>query len=133
MSWTRSGVRVPPIPGPKELFEKLFIGEPASQLTRVKDKHALQGSILDAVHGDAKRLQQRIDKEDKEKLEEYLNSVREVEKQLQLKKQWVEVPKPKAPFEKPKNKNCGDPPSTTGGVICPTAGSSILLAVQVVH
>jgi len=105
LAWTRSGVRVPPIPGPKELFEKLFIGEPASQLTQVKDKHALQGSILDAIKGDAKTLQKRIDQEDRNKLDEYLTSVREVEQQLQLKEQWVEVPKPEAPFKQPKNKN----------------------------
>tara|TARA_R110002096_G_scaffold424968_4_gene633296 strand:- start:193 stop:1431 length:1239 start_codon:yes stop_codon:yes gene_type:complete len=105
LSWTRSGVRVPPITGPRELFEKLFIGEPASQLTQVKDKHALQGSILDAVSGDAKTLKKRIDAEDREKLDEYLTSVREVEQQLQLKEQWVEVPKPDAPFEQPRNKN----------------------------
>lgn len=105
MSWTRSGVRVPPIPGPRELFERLFVGEPQSRLAQVKDRNSLQGSILDAVSGDAKTLQRRIDSEDREKLDEYLTSVREVEQQLQLKEQWVEVPKPNAPFEKPKNKN----------------------------
>lgn len=105
LSWTRSGVRVPPIPGPKQLFEKLFVGEPMSQLEKVKDKHALQGSILDAINGDAKTLQRRIDSEDRDKLDEYLTSVREVEKQLQLKEQWAEVPKPDAPFKSPTNKN----------------------------
>ena len=105
LSWTRSGVRVPPIPGPKELFERLFVGEPVSQLLQVKDKHALQGSILDAIRGDAKTLQKRIDQEDRDKLDEYLTSVREVEQQLQLKEQWVDVPKPEAPFDQPKNKN----------------------------
>lgn len=105
LSWTRSGVRVPPIPGPKELFERLFVGEPPSKLNQVKDKHALQGSILDAINDDARTLQKRIDQEDRDKLDQYLTSVREVEQQLQLKEQWVEVPKPKAPFEQPKNKN----------------------------
>ncbi|MDF1825052.1 MAG: DUF1552 domain-containing protein [Verrucomicrobiales bacterium] len=105
MSWTRSGTRVPPIPGPKELFDRLFVGEPASRLNYVKDRHSLQGSILDAVSGDAKSLGKRLDSEDRDKLDEYLNSVREVEQQLQLKEQWVEVPKPEAPFDEPKNVN----------------------------
>lgn len=105
MSWTRSGVRVPPIPGPKELFQKLFIGESKDRLAATRDRHSLQGSILDAIHGDAKSLERRIDKEDREKLDEYLTSVRDVERQLQLKEQWVEVPKPDAPFEPPKNTN----------------------------
>lgn len=105
MSWTRSGTRVPPIPGPRELFEKLFVGEPASRLSQVKDRHSLQGSILDAISGDAKTLERRLDTEDRAKLDEYLTSVREVEQQLQLKEQWVEVPKPDAPFDQPTNVN----------------------------
>lgn len=105
MSWTRSGTRVPPIPGPKELFDKLFVGEPASRLNQVKDRHSLHGSILDAISGDAKNLGRKLDSEDRDKLDEYLNSVREVEQQLQLKEQWVEVPKPEAPIDEPKNVN----------------------------
>lgn len=105
MSWTRSGTRVPPIPGPKELFDKLFVGESASRLNQVKDRHSLQGSILDAISGDAKNLGRKLDSEDRDKLDEYLNSVREVEQQLQLKEQWVEVPKPEAPIDEPKNVN----------------------------
>ncbi|MEM1441297.1 MAG: DUF1552 domain-containing protein [Verrucomicrobiota bacterium] len=105
MCWTRSGTRVPPIPGPQQLFEKLFVGEPASQLSKVKDRHSLQGSILDAISGDAKTLERKLDSEDRAKLDEYLTSVREVEQQLQLKEQWVEVPKPEAPFDHPKNVN----------------------------
>lgn len=105
MSWTRSGTRVPPIPGPQQLFEKLFVSEPSSRLNEVKDRHSLQGSILDAVSGDAKTLSRTLDAEDRAKLDEYLTSVREVEQQLQLKEQWVEVPKPDAPFDPPENVN----------------------------
>jgi len=105
MCWTRSGTRVPPIPGPEQLFEKLFVGEPASRVTQVKDRHSLQGSILDAISGDAKTLERKLDAEDRVKLDEYLTSVREVEQQLQLKQQWVEVPKPDAPFDPPRNVN----------------------------
>lgn len=105
MSWTRSGVRVPPIPGPKEVFQKLFIGESMDRVARTRDRNALQGSVLDAIHEDAKRLGGRIDREDREKLDEYLTSVRDVEQQLQLKEQWVEIPKPDAPFEQPENRN----------------------------
>ena len=37
MCWTRSGTRVPPIPGPKELFRKLFISDGAHDLARSAD------------------------------------------------------------------------------------------------
>ena len=108
MCWTRSGTRVPPIPGAAELFRTLFVNESSNNLEKVKDRFALKGSILDAVHGDAKSLERKIDAEDRDKLDEYFTSVREVEKQIALNKQWADVPKPKAPFAEPKNTNMVD-------------------------
>jgi len=103
MCWTRSGTRVPPIPGPRELFRKLFISEDAGDRERAADRLALQGSILDAVNGDAKSLQRHLGKRDQEKLEEYFTSVRDVEKQMELGKRWANVPKPKPGMPEPAN------------------------------
>ncbi|MEN3941051.1 DUF1552 domain-containing protein [Prosthecobacter sp. SYSU 5D2] len=103
MSWTRSGTRVPPVPGPRELFRKLFISEAAADRTRTQDRLALQGSILDALHGDAKSLHTRLGKRDQEKLDEYFTSVRDVEKQLELSKRWSDVPKPAPGMPEPEN------------------------------
>lgn len=105
MCWTRSGTRVPPITGPRELFARLFIKESEDAVSELKDRYSLQGSILDSVTGDARSLKRRIDREDREKLDEYFTSVREVEKQLQLNEQWAEVAKPEAPFEQPADRN----------------------------
>ena len=55
MCWTRSGTAVPPIPTPRELFRKLFINENQNDRDRAADRFRLQGSILDAVQGDAPR------------------------------------------------------------------------------
>lgn len=108
MCWTRSGTRVPPIPGASELFRKLFVNESSDDIALVKDGFDRKGSILDAVYGDARSLERRIDKADREKLDEYFSSVRDVEKQLQLNRQWAEVPKPEPPFAEPKNTNMVD-------------------------
>ena len=108
MCWTRSGTRVPPISGPRELFRKLFVQEPRRHMAKAKDRLALKGSILDAVHGDAQALGKRLDRVDREKLDEYLTSVRDLEKQLNLSDQWLEVPKPEAPFEEPRDRNMVD-------------------------
>lgn len=105
MCWTRSGTRVPPIPGPKELFRKLFLDDTAEERAQTSDRFALQNSILDAVQGDAKTLERQLAKRDREKLDEYFTSVRDVEKQLELRKQWAGVPKPKAPMKEPSNTN----------------------------
>jgi len=105
IAWTKSGVRVPPITGPAELFEKLFVGDSKErQARRVQENH-LQASILDSVLDEANRLSKRVNKEDKAKLDEYLTSVRDVEKRLELRQRWTSLPKPEAPFEKPANRN----------------------------
>lgn len=105
MSWTRSGTRVPPIPGPKQLFQTLFVGENGGERERAADRFSRYGSILDAVNGDAKSLERHLDKRDQEKLDEYFTSVRDVEKQMALGKSWLNVPKPKASIKEPVNTN----------------------------
>lgn len=105
IAWTKSGVRVPPVTGPAQLFEKLFITDSKErQARRVQENH-VQDSILDSVLEDANRLSKRVNKEDKAKLDEYLTSVRDVEKRLELRQRWTSQSKPEAPFEKPSNRN----------------------------
>jgi hypothetical protein len=103
MSWTRSGTRVPPIPGPRELFRKLFVSDNAAEVAKAKDRFSLQASILDSVQGDAKALERRLGKRDQEKLDEYFTSVRDVEKQLEQGRRWAEVPKPEPGMAEPAN------------------------------
>jgi hypothetical protein len=105
MSWTRSGTRVPPISTPRELFQKLFINQDAKSLAASMDRLDLKGSILDAVNGDAKSLQRQLGQRDKEKLDEYFTSVRDVEKQIELRRQWASVPKPNPKMQEPKNRD----------------------------
>jgi hypothetical protein len=104
MSWTRSGTRVPPISTPRELFRKLFVSDGAAQVASSTDRLNLKGSILDAVQGDAKSLGRHLGQRDKEKLEEYFTSVRDVEKQIELRRQWAHVPKPDPKMKEPNNK-----------------------------
>lgn len=104
MSWTRTGTRVPPIPGPRELFRQLFVDDNPAAKKTAADRILLQGTILDAVLGDANSLKRKLNKNDGQKLDEYFSSVRDVETKLALDQQWLSVPKPKAPIEEPKNK-----------------------------
>jgi hypothetical protein len=95
MSVSRSGVFVPAESRPSEVFKKLFVDgtakEVAEQTRRLKDGQ----SIMDAVQGDAKRLQQRASAADRAKLDEYFTTVSEVEKRLRLAEDWTKKPKPK--------------------------------------
>ena len=105
IAWTKSGVRVPPVTGPAELFEKLFVEESPERRASRAGENQLHGSILDSVLEDANDLSKQVNREDKEKLDEYFTSIRDVEKRLQMRQRWEDEPKPKAPFEKPANRN----------------------------
>lgn len=108
LSWTKSGVRVPPITGPAELFDKLFVSEPKSELAQKARANDLQGSILDSIRGQAKSLANEVNHEDRDKLDEYFSSIRDVEKRLASRRQWHDQPKPDAPMDKPANRNTVD-------------------------
>lgn len=105
IAWTKSGVRVPPITGPAQLFEKLFVEDSEQRKIERVEENRIQASILDSVLEDANRLSRRVNREDKDKLDEYFTSIRDVEKRLELRERWARHSKPKAPFEKPSNVN----------------------------
>jgi len=105
IAWTKSGVRVPPVTNPAELFEKLFVTDSKERQARREQENKVQASILDSVREEAKSLSKQVNKEDKDKLDEYLTSVRDVEKRLELRQRWTSQPKPNAPFDKPANHN----------------------------
>lgn len=108
LSWTRSGVRVPPITGPAELFDRLFVNDNAAEQARKIRETQLQTSILDSVSGEAAALSKRVNTEDRNKLDEYLSSIRDVEKKLESRKLWTDKQKPEAPFDKPADTNTVD-------------------------
>jgi len=104
MSWTRSGSRVPPIVSPKELFNKLFVEDAPAVRRRERELMQLKGSILDAVNDDAKSLSRRLDGRDRDKLDEYLTSVRDVEKRIAQQENWQNIPKPSVDYPQPEYK-----------------------------
>ncbi|MDA7620302.1 DUF1552 domain-containing protein [bacterium] len=108
LSWTRSGVRVPPITNPGDLFDRLFSNDSPKRRLERKGENRLQKSILDAVNDEAKGLSKKVNLEDREKLDEYFTSIRDVEKRIELRRRWADHPKPNAPLDKPSNKNTVD-------------------------
>jgi len=95
LSWTRSGAPVPAYVSPAATFAKLFLqGRPdevAAQARRLQDGK----SVIDAVRDQAKRLDQALGADDREKLDEYFTSVRELEGRLAQADLWSKRPKPK--------------------------------------
>ncbi len=105
LSWTRTGTRVPPIPGPEQLFKKLFVNATGKEKDSATDRFTLQTSILDVVQEQAHDLERSLNQRDKNKLDEYFTSVRDVEKGIARRRQWIDVPKPEAMMKQPQNRN----------------------------
>jgi hypothetical protein len=99
ISYGRGGTPVPGITSPSALFARLFLdtGNAAAQ----KDKLARGQSILDSVKSQADKLRRDVGPDDRDKLAEYMDSVRDLEMKLAAAKAWADTPKPKIPEKAP--------------------------------
>ncbi len=83
VSWKTPTQPLPPISDPRLLFERLFgsgVAEPPEARAR---RLAMRQSILDRVIDDTERLVSTLGGTDRRKLDEYLTSIREIERQVQ--------------------------------------------------
>ena len=99
MCWTRAGVHVPPVNNPAKLFRALFVNTPANERAAERTRLKHRGSVLDALRESAGALNRTLNAADRNKLDQYLTSVRDVERRLQMSKEWLDRPKPKAPID----------------------------------
>ncbi|MBA4016502.1 MAG: hypothetical protein C0483_04885 [Pirellula sp.] len=103
LSYTPSGVPIPPLESPAEVFAKLFLAGSREQAEVELHEISEGRSMLDFVAEQAGRLRKRISATDRARLDEYLTSVRDVERQLQMSREWVNRPKPAPPGKPPKD------------------------------
>ena len=103
MSWTRNGVNVPPILRASELFRGLFVADDAAARKKTAAGYDVNGSILDAVREQTATLRRDLGKLDQNKLDEYLTSVREVERKIGTATGWLDTPKPKVEMQIPED------------------------------
>jgi hypothetical protein len=103
LSWTRSGAVVPSNDWPSSVFAALFLeGRPEEvrhQTRRLRDGQ----SILDTVRDQARKMQSELGADDREKLDEYMSSIRELEQRLAQSEEWSKKPKPKVDAKPPQN------------------------------
>jgi len=83
LAWKSPTQALPPILDPRALFERLFgdgtVMSPEARVLQAKERR----SVLDFVMGDAQKLQTNLGPTDRRKLDEYLSSIREVERQIE--------------------------------------------------
>ena len=100
-SFTRSGVMIPAETRPSVVFAKLFIEGAPWEIEQQMKKLREGRSIMDAVGEEARRFGSRVGAADRDKLDEYFTSVREMEQQLAKAQDWVQKPKPKIDAKAP--------------------------------
>jgi hypothetical protein len=83
LSWRNSTTPMPVTYNPREVFERLFgDGDTVDQKSRLAQLRR-EASILDFVMDDARRVSNQLGSEDKHKLDQYMDSVRDVETRIQ--------------------------------------------------
>jgi hypothetical protein len=103
LSWTRTGAPIPASTSPSKVFAKLFLPDSPEEARAHACRLADGRSILDDVAGEAKRLQAGLGADDRNKLDEYGTSVRDLEKRLAQDEIWFKKPKPKVDAAPPKD------------------------------
>jgi len=94
ISWNEQGVPLAAENDPKAIFRMLFEATDESQRGAQDKEFRQRGSVLDTVLGDAKKLERSLGSADREQLDQYLHSIRSVEKNLEREIAWSERPKP---------------------------------------
>lgn len=101
MSYTRSGVNIPPESSPAQLYRQLFVqGSEEEVAQRVHDLQSGR-SLLDTVRERARRLEKSTSPADRRRLDQYFTAIRELEQQLLQAESWQQKPKPQVELKEP--------------------------------
>jgi hypothetical protein len=103
LSWTRDGVLLPAEDSPASLFRKMFVQGKKNETERRLDQLKERGSILDVLSDDMKAVQRKANHGDRQRVEQYLTSIRELEQQLHSAGEWEQKPKPTIDAEPPED------------------------------
>lgn len=94
LSYSGTGVAIPPEDRAAEVFKQLFLQGTPEQVDAQIRQLDTGRSILDAVADHAKSLQRRGSTRDRERLDQYFSSVRDLENRLTASRGWEQKPKP---------------------------------------
>lgn len=101
LAWDANGKPISGLNNPVRAFHRLFSAD-SLPLEQRQAKLAERRSVLDAVVTDARRVGRGLSLSDSDKLEEYFQSIRDIETRLSKEEQWLSVPKPGTAIAEPK-------------------------------
>jgi len=91
ISYSLEGRPIPAENNPRRIFNRLFKGDRDS-LKAEREKLQRQIKLVDAVNESAKTLNKSLGKSDRERMDQYLTSLDEVESRLIASEKWIDVP-----------------------------------------
>ena len=107
LSFTRGGVMIPSERSPAALYRRMFVQGTAQEIEARIDDLRIGRSTLDFVNDSAKNLRKGLGPKDRDRLDQYFTSVRDLESQLQMNAEWEMEPKPKVKVPEPKDAEKG--------------------------
>ena len=91
ISYSATGKPIPAENNPRQIFNRLFRADRASMEAQRKNlKRRIK--LVDAVLEQAKSLNRSLGKSDREKMDQYLTSLNEVEERLVASEKWIDIP-----------------------------------------
>jgi len=103
LSLTRGGVEIPSEQSVAALYRKMFVQGTAKEVNARLHDLKKGKSVLDFVNDSAKQLQKDLGPKDRERLDQYFSSVRDLEVQLHESAEWEKKPKPVVKMPEPKD------------------------------
>ncbi|MDG2471167.1 MAG: DUF1552 domain-containing protein [Pirellulaceae bacterium] len=91
ISYSFKGKPIPAENNPRQVFDRLFRSDKNSMKTKRDDLHR-RIRLVDAVLENAKTLNKNLGKNDREKMDQYLASLDEVEQRLVASEKWIDIP-----------------------------------------
>ncbi len=83
------GRPIPSLHKPQEIFNRLFNPYTGKGVDEVRTELKREASILDLVLEHSRSFKRHLGQEDKEKIDEYLDSIRELERRVERTSQWT--------------------------------------------
>ena len=91
ISYNLEGKPIPAENNPRRVFDRLFRGDRAS-LAEQRGQLKRRIRLVDAVLESGRSLNQRLGQSDREKMDQYLTSLNEIESRLVASEKWIDVP-----------------------------------------
>jgi hypothetical protein len=111
-SYTEQGSMIPAENSPARLFTRLFVADSPAERARQAERARMGRSIMDLVADDTRALERELGPGDRDRLDAYFTSVRDLEQRLVGSEAWVNRPKPVVDITKPVD--IGDPNDFVG-------------------